>query len=554
MVRYRILMMVSAMCVGGLWTTACGDGTGPEPEPPRPARVTVSPASATLKTAGATAQFSAKVVDQHGVEMANATVTWASSDPTVATVSASGLAMAVGDGAVTITAAAGDVQGTADVSVLVGLESLALVALYEATGGRSWTHNDGWISGLPLGEWYGVETDDAGHVVGLDLGLVWNPDQGSYESMGLTGSIPPEIGNLVHLTRLSLDNNSLSGGVPPEIADLSRLTYLSLASNNLSGTIGPVIGNLTGLRRLYLDYNDFSGPIPPEIGHFAGLQVLDLGYNELSGPIPPELGNNADLIRLRLQHNALSGPVPPEIGNLSALEQLYLASNDLTGPVPPELAGITGLRAMDFADNSEMEGPLPMGLTGLAELQALMAGGTDLCAPMDPGFRTWLEQVDKRRIRPCMEAPPAAYLVQAVQSRHFPVPLVAGDSALLRVFVTAAKATSEGIPEVRARFYLDGAEAHAVSIPGKSTPIPTEVDEGSLDRSANAVIAGQVVQPGLEMVIDIDPEGTLDPELGVAKRIPETGRLAVNVRAMPVLDLTVIRSSGPRPRIRRSWT
>ena len=49
-----------------------------------------------------------------------------------------------------------------------------------------------------------------------------------------------------------------------------------------------------------------------------------------------------------------------------------------------------------------------------------------------------------------------------------------------------------------------------------------------------------MVQPGLEMVIEVDPEGTLDPALGVAKRIPETGRLEVDVREMPPFDLTLI--------------
>ena len=43
-------------------------------------------------------------------------------------------------------------------------------------------------------------------------------------------------------------------------------------------------------------------------------------------------------------------------------------------------------------------------------------------------------------------------------------------------------------------------------------------------KSANAVIPSHVVQPGLEMVIEVDPAGTLDPALGVAKRMPETGR------------------------------
>ena len=60
------------------------------------------------------------------------------------------------------------------------------------------------------------------------------------------------------------------------------------------------------------------------------------------------------------------------------------------------------------------------------------------------------------------------------------------------------------------------------------------------------------VQPGLEIVIEIDPDGALDSSLGVARRIPETGRLAVEVRAMPLFDLTVIPflwSQAPEPSI-----
>ena len=40
--------------------------------------------------------------------------------------------------------------------------------------------------------------------------------------------------------------------------------------------------------------------------------------------------------------------------------------------------------------------------------------------------------------------------------------------------------------------------------------------------------------------LEVDPAGTLDQALGVAKRMPETGRLAVEVREMPTLDLTVV--------------
>ncbi|MDE2942969.1 MAG: M66 family metalloprotease [Gemmatimonadota bacterium] len=133
-----------------------------------------------------------------------------------------------------------------------------------------------------------------------------------------------------------------------------------------------------------------------------------------------------------------------------------------------------------------------------------------------------------------------ALLTQAVQSREYPVPLVAGESALLRVFVTSVKETDEVIPPVRATFFVDGAEAHVAEIAAGSSAIPTRVQEGELGLSANAEIPAAVIQPGLEMVVDIDSDGTLDPSLGVVQRIPAEGRKALDVRAMPTLDLTLI--------------
>lgn len=233
--------------------------------------------------------------------------------------------------------------------------------------------------------------------------------------------------------------------------------------------------------------------------------------------------------------------VPPELGNLANLERLYLHKNELSGPVPPEFANLSSVRELGLSHNRAMTGSLPTLLMSLRLLDVLQAGGTGLCAPGDPAFQSWLEGIRTHRIAPCAgEMPTLAYLTQAVQSREFPVPLVAGERALLRVFLAARHTTDVGIPEVRARFYHDDRQIHMVDIPGKSTLIPTEVDERSLTGSANAEIPGDVVSPGLEMVIEVDPDGTLDSALGVPKRIPATGRLAVDVRAIPRLDLTLV--------------
>ena len=55
----------------------------------------------------------------------------------------------------------------------------------------------------------------------------------------------------------------------------------------------------------------------------------------------------------------------------------------------------------------------------------------------------WLEGVPSQSLARCDAKFPGAYLTQAVQSSRFPVPLVAGEKALLRVFVTAGRANND---------------------------------------------------------------------------------------------------------------
>ena len=409
-----------------------------------------------------------------------------------------------------------------------------------------------------------------------------------FGSSSLTGPIPPELGSLSKLEDLALHYNRLVGSIPGELGDLESLQHLQLHGNRLSGAIPPELGNLSQLRSMWLFSNDLSGPIPASLGNLSRLEGLGLSENALTGPIPAELGRLSNVRRLWLHENQLesippefgrlseltalwvydnklagsipaelgnlaaatdfllfnndlSGPLPPELGNLRSVERMWLSGNRLEGSVPGEFGRIESLRELDLTNNAGMSGTLPNGLTALKELRAFLAGGTDLCAPRDSDFLAWLDGVFKRRVKLCeAEAASVAYLAQTMQSREFPVPLVAGEEALLRVFVTAQAAGGAGIPPVRASFYLNGAEAHVVEIAAQSTPIPSAVDEGDLDVSANARVPGDVIQPGLEMVIEIDPDGTLDPSVKVTRRIPEEGRTPVHVEGMPTLALTLV--------------
>ena len=112
---------ISAVTVAAIamLVLSCGDA-GVEPSAPPvlvATAVTVTPGSATFSALGDTARFTAEVRNQNGHVMASATVTWASSAATVATVSASGLVTAAGNGMATINATAGSASGSAAVTV-----------------------------------------------------------------------------------------------------------------------------------------------------------------------------------------------------------------------------------------------------------------------------------------------------------------------------------------------------------------------------------------------------------------------------------------------------
>ena len=95
-----------------------------------------------------------------------------------------------------------------------------LLALYEATGGDEWSQDDHWLSGRPVGEWWGVTTNAEGRVEVLDL-----------RHNQLSGEIPQVLGNLTELSELRLSGNQLSGEIPPQLGDLAQLTDLDLSAN-----------------------------------------------------------------------------------------------------------------------------------------------------------------------------------------------------------------------------------------------------------------------------------------------------------------------------------
>ncbi|MXX68734.1 MAG: hypothetical protein F4Y74_07225 [Gemmatimonadales bacterium] len=215
--------------------------------------VTVSPSAGRIMP-GDTLRLSARAVDGNGHAVAGAEFAWSSSDVSVASVDGTGLVLGVAPGEAAIRAVSGTVEGTADITV-ESADRAALVAFYQAAGGPGWTRSSGWLTDASIGQWYGVTTDRRGTVVRLHL-----------SANGLTGAIPPEIGNLASLESLHLGANRLTGPVPPELGRLASLEDLNLGPNRLTGAIPPELGNLGSLKSLSVASSRLTGAIPPELG------------------------------------------------------------------------------------------------------------------------------------------------------------------------------------------------------------------------------------------------------------------------------------------------
>lgn len=231
-------------------------------------------------------------------------------------------------------------------------DSLALVDLYNSTNGPGWFIQFNWLTG-PVDKWWGITvTNSRVTVVALNFNY-------------LTGSIPPEIGNLANLTYLDLSGNQLSGNIPPELGNLTNLTYLDLFGNQLSGNIPPDLGNLGNLQTMDLSVNQLTGNIPTKLGNLANLRTLSLHHNQLSGSIPHKLGNLSNLIHLFLFDNQLSGNIPTELGSLGNLSMMSLYDNQLSGSIPSQLGNLTKLSIL-ILFNNELSGSIPPELGNLA--------------------------------------------------------------------------------------------------------------------------------------------------------------------------------------------
>lgn len=198
--------------------------------------ISVTPATQTLTTSGATVQFKAigtfsnRSHPQTQQDLTDS-VTWTSSAPSVATISTTGMAMAVANGTTTITAASGATVGTATLTVTIpgggggGLNDLTALTIIPATG-KQFLNNPGETAQyIAMGTFTGTPaTKD------MTDQVTWSSSDvrvATINSAGLATAVGSCLGGITTITALA---TSPSGAA---IAGTSDLTVLACGVVNL---------------------------------------------------------------------------------------------------------------------------------------------------------------------------------------------------------------------------------------------------------------------------------------------------------------------------------
>ncbi len=182
------------------------------------------------------------------------------------------------------------------------------------------------------------------------VGILFNgPDFG--------GEIPKSLLELPSLTYLAVKQNSGSWSLPDNVEKISpNITNLDLSHSGFQGTI-PRWMFESNVVNLDLSFNTFHGATFPEDEVFKFLPRIELlslyGNRHLNGTLPETLGRLGSTLKvLALGDNQIGGSLPESLGSLTNLELLSLDQNVMTGTLPSSLANMNSLKHLTLSSNS----------------------------------------------------------------------------------------------------------------------------------------------------------------------------------------------------------
>ena len=381
---------------------------------------------------GEALQLSAEALDENGRPIPGVEFSWESSNTSVATVDATGLVTAVAAGTATITASAGDVRATVEITVVSATQPVVSVEVSPSAetiaigttrqlSAEAFDENGQAVAGAEF-SW---ESDDDAVAMVDGSGLVTGVGEGTATITASSGSAQ----GTAAITVVSVTQPVASVEVSPSaetiaVGETLQLTAGAVDANGQAvagaefswesddhavATVdgsGLVTGVAEGTATITASSGSAQGTAAITVANAVASSdrgILEAFYHATGGPnwgnsdnwmtgapLGDWHGVRADasgrVVGLDLAYNDLTGPIPAELGNLANLAWLDLNGNELTGPIPAELGNLANLVALYIGGlgvgGNELTGPIPAELGNLANLEGLNLADNELTGPI----------------------------------------------------------------------------------------------------------------------------------------------------------------------------
>ena len=214
-----------------------------------PTLIQVTPAQETLDALGDTVRFTAVLLDAQGNPIPDRVITWSTSDEAIATVNSSGLAISVGNGTATITAASDTASGTA------ALHIAQVVDVVEV---------DPAVDTLAIGEegaFVGMPMDRNRHVV-ESAALTWESSNPTLAPITVVDL------HTIHVTPTDTGSVTITATSENDLEGSATVLLVSGEMASIDIRPGPVeirSGETIQLEGIPLDENGIITPIPDSV-------------------------------------------------------------------------------------------------------------------------------------------------------------------------------------------------------------------------------------------------------------------------------------------------
>jgi Leucine-rich repeat (LRR) protein/serine/threonine protein kinase len=305
---------------------------------------------------------------------------------------------------------------TGNSSGLALSECKAWLELFDATNGLQWNSCSGNrldpCACSSVNQNFGCS---GGHITWLAL-----------SNLGLSGTIPPSLGNMRQLVTLALSYNLLTGSIPSSVCTLEQLRYIDLSNNKLVGLVPPLpfvqyLQQGCCLQQSGTNTNLYACPLPAGAETCTSYKSKITCTTPTPAPVPTpvptrctgtsaglpstecsawiELFDSTDgagwtycscsrldpcacaasdgtrsvactgghITVLNLVNNSMVGTLPGSVGDLEQLGRLNVGSNKITGSIPDTVARLANLTFLEI-QNNKITGSIPSTLTQLMKL------------------------------------------------------------------------------------------------------------------------------------------------------------------------------------------